>query len=257
MPKSTAMYRPFCRELESFFRIYGIRNDSDWPFASDGNAFLRPTVILSPQRQAAGLSHDHSPVEELSGIITQYLSQVSIMDFHEGVNLSILSIMGEPQASLDWVLSSGTAYQIRPVGLPPSTEAPFLCVSQKYRVLSKYFDRIVESYHLEGDATLIIDFGDIVVADVKEKPYSYFYKRKEFDKDMARWRDEELPPAFVRMDRDQTTARDLYYRRNRGNCLQLRYEGVDFLYIEELMDIRWDWNGIPKTKAKKEGLDTS
>ena len=229
-----------CRELESFFRIYGIRNDSRLAFRIRRECFLAADSdsFLHNARQLV-YHIDHSPVEELSGIITQYLSQVSIMDFHEGVNLSILSIMGEPKASLDWApypleLRTKFAQWVFLHRLKiHSFEYP-----QKYRVLSKYFDRIVESYHLEGDATLIIDFGDIVVADVKEKPYSYFYKRKEFDKEMARWRDEELPPAFVRMDRDQTTARDYIIEEIEGNCLQLRYEGVDFLYIEELMDIK-------------------
>lgn len=229
-----------CRELESFFRIYGIRKNSRLAFRIRRECFLvaDSDSFLHNARQLA-YHIDHTPVEELSGIIARYLSEVSMMDFHEGVNLSILTFMGEPRASLNWTpypLELRTKFAqwvfLHRLKLH-SFEYP-----QKYRVLSKYFDRIVESYHVEEDGALIIDFGDIVVADVKEKPYSYFYKRKEFDKDMARWKEEELPPAFVRMDRDQTTARDYIIEEKEGNCLQLRYEGVDFLYIEELMDIK-------------------
>lgn len=229
-----------CRELEAFFRNYGIRKDSRLAFRIRRECFLAADSdsFLHNARQLA-YHINQSPVEELPGIIARYLSEVSMMDFHEGVNLSILTIMGEPKASLDWApypleLRTKFAQWVFLHRLKiHSLEYP-----QKFRVLSKYFDRIVESYHLEEDAALIIDFGDIVVADIKEKPYSYFYKRKEFDKDIARWKNEELPPAFIRMDRDQTTARDYIIEEKEGNCLQLRYEGVDFLYIEELMDIK-------------------
>lgn len=92
-----------CRELESFFRIYGIRKDSRLAFRIRRECFLAADSdsFLHNARQLA-YHINQSPVEELPGIIARYLSEVSMMDFHEGVNLSILTIMGEPKASLDW-----------------------------------------------------------------------------------------------------------------------------------------------------------
>jgi hypothetical protein len=172
-----------CLELETYFRTYGIRVDSRLAFrvrkecflAADSNSFHHNSRQLT-------YHIDHTPPGELTDIVARYLSEVSMMDFHEGVNLSILAALGEPMASIEWApfsLELRTKFaqwvflhrlKLHSLGYP-----------QKYKVLSKYFERIVSSYPLEDGAVLVIDFGDIVVADIKEKPYSYFYKRREFD----------------------------------------------------------------------------
>ena len=227
-------------DLAGFFSGYSIRMDSRLAFR------IREKFFETADKQA--FSHNfsqlafhikHSKTQELTNIIRRYLGEIAITDFPDGVNLAILETLGDPYLSSDWI-----AYTVEERN--KFAQWVFLYrlkihavkYPRKFEVLSKYFERIISSYGWENQPVLIIDFGEIVVADLRDKPFSLFYQRKDFEYEVKNWKEKEIPPAFIRMDKDQTTARDYIIEDKESNSLQLRYEGVDFLYIEELLDIK-------------------
>lgn len=228
------------KELDVFFKSYHLRVDSRLAFR------LRHLYFVAADREdfarnARQLAYHvrHSEPEGLTPVLLRYFAEVPITDFTEKVNLEILRQLGEPSASLAWSpYPAEHRNKFAQWVFLHRLKVHSLDFPRKYEVLSKYYDRVIACYELADVATLVMDFGDIVVADLNDRPYSYFYKRADFDREMAAWTNEEIPPAFLKTERGQVTARDHIIEFKEGACLQLRYQGVDFLYIEELLDIK-------------------
>jgi hypothetical protein len=126
-------------------------------------------------------------------------------------------------------------------------------VPKKYSVLSKYADRVRTSYTIKEENLFIIDFGEIVIADIYDRPYSFFYQTEMFEREMAAWQaDEANLPAFIRIDRKNLTARDFIIEVAEEPCVKLSYEGIDILYIQEMLDIKM---GI-EPDIRRKGINT-
>ena len=68
--------------------------------------------------------------------------------------------------------------------------------------------------------------------------------KKSREQQEAPWDEEEgerpepYLPTFLRMDRRNSTARDFIIEEIEEPCVKLSYEGIDILYINEMMDIK-------------------
>lgn len=194
--------------------------------------------------------------EELQPFLTKYLSSLDVSQYHDGVNLAILKKLGQPNLSPDW------ADYEKPLK-DKFTQWYFLSrlkkhtfsMPKKYKVLSKYYKQVRSSLEMPEENLMIIDFGDIVIADIADRPYSFFYEKDVFDKEMEAWEksreqeealwdetEDERPapylPTFLRMDRGVYTARDFIIEEIEEPCVKLSYEGIDVLYINEMLDIK-------------------
>lgn len=172
--------------------------------------------------------------EDLKALFVNYLSNLNLTEFHDGINLAILHKIGQPYTSPDWSdyevnLRDKFAQwcflhqlNLHSIGYP-----------RKFSILGKYYDQVRNSYEIKEEKLMVIDFGDIVVADISEKPYSFFYEKSEFEKKM-----EMADLSFLRMDKNNLSARDFIIEEIEGPCVKLSYEGIDILYIQEMMDIK-------------------
>ncbi len=247
------------RDIERCFDEFSVIRKS--PFAKKAAlAFLETTSkegLLNNLKWIVATVENHEK-EELRCLFTNYLSGLSLEEFHDGINLSIMKKIGQPYLSPDW---SGYDKQQRDkfaqwcylhqlklhsIGFP-----------RKFAILRKYYDQVRSSYEIKEENLMIIDFGDIVVADIEDYPYSFFYEKYIFEMEMAEWvrsreaeaawlpeadEDEERPqvllPAFLRQDKKNATARDFIIEEREESCVKLSYDGVDILYIQEMLDIK-------------------
>ena len=197
---------------------------------------------------------ENLPAAELKKLIENYLKTYKLTEYHDGINLEILHKLGRPYDSPDW-----EAY---PAELKKKfSEWCFLHqlklhtmkVPKKYSILSKYVDRVKTSYTVKDENLLVIDFGEIVIADIYDRPYSFFYQKEIYEQEMAAWQaDEENLPTFIRIDKMNPTARDFIIVEAEEPCVKLSYEGIDILYIQEMLDIKM---GI-EPDIRRKGINT-
>ena len=244
------------RTLDDFFAAYKIRTDT------------RLAVEIRIQCFSdAGLAMIHTNSKhllyllerlqdnELRMLITNYIRVSDVKNCVNSVNLMILERMGEPAKSEKW-------QNYNPSVVKKFSEWCFyhrlylhsLIYPKKYEILSKYYGNMIESYELEESA-FVVDFGTIVVVDILNVPYSFFYHKWEFEREMKLWKEFEERPAFYDAIPDKATARDYIIADQDEPCLLLVYEGVDLLYIDEILDIKMglepDFRRI-KLKSKEE-----
>ena len=277
------------KDISQCFKTYGI--DGKSPFAQAG--FLSYLSVadkdaLRTNRRWIINAIEHQPSERLVQLINNYLSTFTMVEYNDGVNLAILNKIGQPYVSPDWEVYS---VEIRDTFAQWSylhrLKLHSVGVPKKYEVLGAYFEQVRSSYEIKNDKLLIIDFGEIVVVDISDRPYSFFYQKKVFDQEMEAWRksrealeemsyeesdenaacysagyrydveseecdqpkEKKYLPTFIRIDQKNTTARDFIIEEVEEPCMKLSYEGVDVLYIRELMDIKM---GLEPDMRKKQ-----
>lgn len=252
----------YSKEIDRAFKALNISSES--PFAQEaaykylicklGDGYIKNLkwMIRTIESRSA---------EELRELLTNYLSGLKLGEYHDGINLAILSKLGQPNISPNW---APYEKELR----DKFTQWYFLnrlrihtmSMPKKYKVLSKYYKQVRNSYEIPEENLMIIDFGDIVIADIGMRPYSYFYEKGVFEKEMEAWKkskeEEEnistqsssdegergehtsYQPTFLRMDKKSLTARDFMIEEVEEPCIKLSYEGIDILYINEMMDIK-------------------
>lgn len=194
--------------------------------------------------------------ESLEALFKNYLSNLNLSEFHDGINLAILQKIGQPYTSPDWSVYDAALrdkfaqwcylhqLKLHSIGYP-----------RKFSTLQKYYHQVRSSFVIKEENLMIIDFGEIVVADIANNPYSYFYEKTVFEREMSDWQDsmkreaawspesgedepERVLPSFIRLDKKNLTARDFIIKEEEAPCVKLSYEGVDILYIQEMLDIK-------------------
>ena len=202
---------------------------------------------------------ENRTTEELQGLMTHYLSAFTIKEYHDGINLSILSKLGQPNISTDWApYDRKLQDKFTQWYFLNRLKKHTISMPKKFDVLAKYHKQVRNSYEIAEEDLMIIDFGDIVIADIANRPYSYFYEKNVFEKEMAAWEKSKVQedaanessidsidksqvsyqPTFLRMDKKNLTARDFMIEEIEAPCIKLSYEGIDILYINEMMDIK-------------------
>ena len=277
------------KDISKCFKAYGI--DGKSPFAQAG--FLSYLSVadkdaLRTNRRWIINAIEQQPSERLVQLINNYLSSFTMVEYNDGVNLAILNKIGQPYVSPDWeAYSVETRNTFAQWSYLHRLKLHSVGVPKKYEVLGTYFEQVRSSYEIKNDKLLIIDFGEIVVVDISDRPYSFFYQKKVFDQEMEAWRksrealeemsyeesdenaacysagyrydveseecdqpkEKKYLPTFIRIDQKNTTARDFIIEEVEEPCMKLSYEGVDVLYIRELMDIKM---GLEPDMRKKQ-----
>lgn len=193
---------------------------------------------------------------ELQGLIQNILSTFTLYEYRDVINLEILSKLGKPNTSLEW---NSYPYEIRlkfnQWHYLYKLRIHSIVYPKKFIILSRYVEQIVNSYVIKDNDLMIIDFGDIILADIKGNPNSYFYEKKFFEKEMKEWQrsreaaeqwdaasEVEKPkiqlPTFLKLEKKSLTARDFIIEEAEDACIKLSYEGIDVLYIHEMLDIK-------------------
>lgn len=239
------------------FKALSIRENS--PFAKEA-AFrylpIAPGEALRSNTKWIIMTIQDRTSEELHFLIQHYLEVIPLDRYHDGINLEILKKLGRPYDSLEW---DNYPQKLR----ERFTQWLYLhrlrihCMlhPKKFIILSQYFDQVIHSYEMEELDLMVIDFGEIILADVAKDSFSFFYEKESFQREMEEWKsavreaeqgsldsEAEPPtvrlPSFLRMDQQQLTARDFIIEEAEDSCVKLSYEGVDVLYIREMLDIK-------------------
>ena len=201
------------------------------------------------------------------GLIQNYLSALKLHEYNDVINLEILCKLGKPNASPEWDFYP---YDLR----LKFTKWHFIhrlrvhsrVHPKKFAILSRYVDQVINSFEIKDEDLMVIDFGDIVLADVTGNPFSFFYEKEVFEKEMKDWKEsreaseewdaysdtespEVLIPTFLRSDKKNLTARDFIIEEVEEPCVKLSYEGIDVLYIDEMLDIKM---GLEPDMRKKQ-----
>jgi hypothetical protein len=92
---------------------------------------------------------------------------------------------------------------------------------------------------LDEVSALVIEFEKIVVVDLTNRPYSCFYHIEDFEREMKKWTEFDILPTFIEIDKVPVSARDYIIEEKDDTCILLCYEGIDLLYIKELLDIKF------------------
>ncbi len=230
------------KDMDEFFSAFHINNNSplaekikvDYLISSDHEGLVKNSRHLLHIIQNMAAS-------ELFDIVSNYLKDFTQDDYMDGINLAILEKLGEPYLSPEWSIYSlemrdsfaqwKFSYQLR----LRSYNFP-----QKHELLIKYYKSVRNSYEIDNGRVMVIDFGEIIIADIIDKPYSLFYYKREFELAMQDWQNPNIAkePAFIGHDKSTVSARDYIIEEKEEGCMQLSYEGVGVLYIKDLLDIK-------------------
>jgi hypothetical protein len=160
---------------------------------------------------------------KLGDLIKNYLNAFTISEYSRSVNLKILERLGDPYESTDWEgYTRQEREKIAQWNFIYALKTHTLDYPKKYELLSVYYSEIRSCKATEDKTALIIDFGDLVIVDPKNKPHSYFCKKEFMDEYMI-----DTNP----------TARDFIIESREGRCIKLSYQGIEALYINEMLDI--------------------
>lgn len=240
MPGLKTAFREEIFELDRLFRIYFIGEDT--PFAMEVRRRCLEDaeypLLLKNTKHLIYLI-ENAPEGQLIEAVTNHILSFDVLDDAGEVNRAVLKRLGEPRQSEKWD------------GYSVETKRKFFqwCYCHrlklhtpdypvKYKVFSQYHERIRQCYALEGTPALVMDFDKAVIADIPGRPHSYFYLKDDFDREIRKWKEFGYLPSFLKEDEARFSARDYIIENKEDVCILLRYEGVDKLYIKELMDIK-------------------
>jgi hypothetical protein len=193
--------------------------------------------------------------EALAALIKNYLSSLDFFEYQDGVCLAIWDRLGDPFESPEWeTYTKAQRDSMAQWNFLHLLKIHALSFPQKLEILGKYHSRIRSCKKLPETNLLVIDFGEIVVVDLDDQPFSFFYQKEKYEEEMRRWEGEEqIMPVFLRRDRKVTTARDFIIEEKEEPYMKLCYAGVDRFYIQELMDIKMELEPDMRQKAARRG----
>lgn len=227
-------------DVDALFRKYGIVTDSALAMEACFDYFGRCVKIgcLLNTSVLLRLIEDSSK-ERLGKIINHYLSTLTLLEYSDNVNAAILSKIGDPYISPDWAPYDR---QIR----EKFSRWSYLrrlkehCQNQpeKFGVLVEYLNQVKTNYIIPKAEALIIDFGEMILADVKDRD-TFLYEKSFFEREMELWEMEEgMLPIFVRGNADILTARMFMLSEDDAPCIRLSYGGIHRYYADEVLNIK-------------------
>lgn len=196
---------------------------------------------------------ENEDVNDLIGLIKNYLGALTISEYSRRVNLMILEKLGDPYESPNW---EGFTRQEKE-GFAQWNFIYKLKIHtanypQKYALLSNYYKEIRSCTLQEDKMTLTIDFGHLVIIDMKDKPYSYVLNKTYYE-EQIKDKGEDCDHIFYQRDWEVHTisARDFIIENKEEKCMKLTYQGIESLYLNEMLDIKM---GIQPDLRKKVGI---
>lgn len=234
------VFREEIYDLDRLFQIYFIGEDT--PYALE----LRRRCLEDAEypllyKNASHLIYliENAPEEFLTGTVENHILLFDVTESSDEVNRAILKRLGEPGISGKWEAYSEEAKQkFSQWCYCHRLKLHTLEFPTKYKLLSQYREKVCKCYEMEGTQALVMDFGKAAVVDIPGQPHSYFYLKEDYDREIRKWKEFGYPPSFLKEDEPRISARDHIIENKDDVCILLRYEGIDKLYIKELMDIK-------------------
>ncbi|HWQ78932.1 MAG TPA: hypothetical protein VN381_08945 [Anaerovoracaceae bacterium] len=239
IPGIKTIFREEIFELDRLFQVYEIGEET--PYALEiRRRCLEDAGYPLLLKNAGHLVYliENAPEEQIVEAVTNHILSFDVLDPSNGVNEAVLRRLSEPSQSGKWGGYSGEAkrkfsqwcfchrLKLHTLGFPG-----------KYKTLSLFYEKVRRCYEMEGTPALVMDFDQVVIADFPDDPHSYFYLKDDFNREIKKWKEFGYQPSFLKKDEPRISARDHIIENKEDVCLLLRYEGVDKLYIKELMEI--------------------
>jgi len=180
------------------------------------------------------------PIQKIFEMLANYLNVFNLIEYIESVNLAILDKLEQPYVSVEWKpfsveLREKFAHWSYLYRLKIHCEEN----PEKLNALIKYFEYVRTSYEINEGEILIIDFGWVVLANVKGSMDSYLYDKRLFEKEMSQWeQDIEIVPSFLDGIKDIMTARHFMLTEDDSRCIKLTLEDIHYYYAQEVLDIK-------------------
>lgn len=228
-------------DMDAVCKKYGISEKS--PFAMVG--FLTyfgkcdKTAFLINYKRMILLIQTFS-VKAVNKMLSNYLNALSLIEYSDEVNMAIADKLGQPYVSADWK-PFPTELRDKFAQWSYMYRLKIHCQGQpeKSRILVKYFEQVRTNYEIQEEQVLIMDFGWIILADVKGSSESYLYDKNLFNKEMNAWKNDEYAlPAFIKERREILTARQFMLSTDDAPCIKICYEDIHYYYIPEVLDIK-------------------
>ena len=227
--------------IDGFCSHYAI--DPDSPLAQ--KSFLlylirgtREALLLNKKWLLQYLEREEPEV--LTPLIENYLNTFALAEFSRSVNLMIRDRLGEPHESPLWEPYTGKEREVfAQWSFLHELKVHSVDYPEKYRVLSSYYDQIISCKLTPDQQILVIDFGVMVILDPADRPYS-FYCRRTFYEEQMRQHEDSTHWLLSAMEKKGpiVTARDFIIENREDKCMRITYEGIESLYINEMLDIK-------------------
>lgn len=228
-------------ELDDIFRTCHISRDTGLAFEIRRQCleYAELPVLIKNANHLIDLI-EKAPEQSLYQTITNYINQFDVLNTADEVNQAVLKRFGEPSSTRSWDgFSEDVKKKFSQWCFCHRLKLHSLIFPLKYEVLSRYYVKVMQSCELEEASALVIEFDKIVIVDLSDRPYSCFYHREDFEREMKKWTEFDIFPSFLKDEKGQISARDYIIEEKDDSCILLRYEGIDLLYIKELLDIKF------------------
>ncbi len=189
--------------------------------------------------------------EDLTPLIRNYLNSFAFAEFSRSINLKIRERLGEPHESVLWEPYTGKEREVfAQWSFLHELKVHSVNYPEKYKVLSNYYDQILSCKLTPDRQILIIDFGVMIILDPVDKPYSFYCRRSHFEEQMKLHGDSTQWLLSAMEKKGQAmTSRDFMIENREDKCMKLIFEGVESLYIGEMLDINMGLE--PDTRKKR------
>lgn len=182
---------------------------------------------------------ENMPEALLFQTVTNYLQQFDVLNALDEVSQAVLKRLGEPSRPGCWSgFSEETKKRFTQWCFCHRLKLHSELFPEKYKILKKYYDQVLQCYELKETEALVIEFEKFFIVDIADRPCSYFYLKEDFERETGQWAEFGILPAFLKGDDGQVSARDYIIEEKDGPCILLRYEGIGLLYIAELLDMK-------------------
>ena len=239
------------RGLEHFFRQYGIRRES--PLALRiGTYSLKeagPQIFIASAEYLLYIV-ENAPISILRETVEHYLVLFDVRNHFSEVNKALQRRFGDVNQSLEWSEFSVDA-KVK------FEEWVFIDRIMQYtggfpkkkEIFIRFAPKIISSNIINEASVLVLDFGDFVIVDFWDLPFSHLYGKEYFEKEIRTWKKSDILPSFFKRSISRFSGRDYIIEAQDDFCFTLYYEGVDLFYTKEMLEIKTGME--PDIRGKK------
>lgn len=191
--------------------------------------------------------------EALTPLIQNYLSRFAFAEFSQNINLKIRERLGEPRESVFWMPYTAKEREIFiQWSFLYELKVHSVNYPEKYKILSNYRDQIISCKQTPDQQMLVIDFGRMVILDPSDRPYAFCCRRSHFEEEMKQCEDSAWRRlSSIEEKGEAMTSRDFIIENREDPWMKLVFEGVERLYVAEMLDIKLGLE--PDTRKKTAG----
>ena len=228
------------RGLDCFFHEYDIRRESPLALKIGAHSLKEagPQIFRASSEYLLYIV-ENAPLSILREAIEHYLMLFDVKAYFNVVNKVLQQRFGDVNQSLEWAEFSVDARSkfeewiffdrlMQYTGEFPKKQEMFIRFSPK----------IIRSNIIKEASVLVLDFGDFVIVDFWDLPFSHLYNKEYFEKEIRAWKKSEIPPSFFKRSISQFSARDFIIEAHDDYCFTLYYEGMGLFYTKDILKIK-------------------